>query len=316
MSPPDRLEAAARLAMVDSATEELVTALRSADVRCLLLKGPGFTSWLYGDAELRPYGDTDILVDPRERDRAERVLADLGYVRTLGDGDVPLPDREFHSDTWSRARGASSIDLHRTLGGARASAQRAWAALSRDTEILRVGSTDVEIPGAAGRALHVALHAAYHGARSGKPIEDLERALARTDDDLWREARSLALELDASDAFAAGLRLLPEGRAVAGRLGLMGPRSVEVALKADADPPLAASFEWLVAARGVRAKARLCRQLLLPSPAWIRQTYPFARRGRRALAAGYLWRLTRIPRYGVQGVVAWRRARRTVRADR
>jgi len=178
---------------------------------------------------------------------------------------------------------------------------------------MRVGSTEVEIPGLAGRALHVVLHAAYHGARSRKPVEDLERALARTDDEAWRAACELAREIDATDAFAAGLRLLPRGRAVADRLGLSGPRSVEVALKAGADPPLAASFEWLAATRGLRAKARLCRRLLAPSPAWVRQTYPFARRGRRALGAAYLLRLTRIPRYGAQAFIAWRRARRAVR---
>lgn len=313
MASHDLLRAAARVAIVDTATAEVVGALHGAGMRCILLKGPGFAEWLWDDAPLRPYGDTDLLVSPVDRPRVERLLAELGYVRTLGDGDIPQPDRELHAETWRRERTGSSVDLHRTLNGARAPAERAWAALSRSTDRLRLGSVEVEVPALPGRALHVALHAAYHGALSGKPVEDLRRALERATDETWREAARLARELDAEDAFAAGLGLLAEGRSVAERLGLGGPRSVEVSLKAGADPPLAVSLEWLAQASGPRAKGRLVRRLLLPAPAWVRESYPFARRSRRALAAAYLVRLTRIPRYGVQALVAWRRARRSVR---
>jgi hypothetical protein len=309
----DLVRAAARVAIVDRATAEVVRAIQDAGMRCILLKGPGLSEWLWDDAPLRPYGDTDLLVGPLERPRVERLLGELGYVRTLGDGDVPQPDRELHAETWRRDPSAPAVDLHRTLNGARAPAERAWAALSRSTERLRVDSVEVEIPSLPARALHVVLHAAYHGERSGKPVADLERALERAPDETWREAAALARELDAEDAFAAGLGLLPQGRALRARLDLGGPRSVEVSLMAGANRPLAVSLEWLAQARGPRAKARLARQLLLPSPAWVRESYPFARRGRRALATAYLLRLTRIPRYGVQAVVAWRRARRAVR---
>jgi hypothetical protein len=313
VASPELLRAAARVAIVDAATVEVVGTLRAAGVRSLLLKGPGLTSWLYEDARLRPYGDTDLLVAPWDRQRVEELLVRLGYVRTLGDGDVPQPDRELHAETWRRARGSSSIDLHRTLNGARAPAEQSWRALAGSTERLRVGTIEVEIPNIPARALHVALHAAFHGALSGKPVEDLRRALDRGDEATWRTAAALARELDAVDAFAAGLGLLPQGRTMAEVLGLEAPRSVEVELKASADPPLAVSLEWLAQAPDGRARARLVRQLLLPSPAWVRQTHPFARRGRRALAMAYLVRLLRVPRYGVQAVVAWRRARRTVR---
>jgi Uncharacterised nucleotidyltransferase len=313
VASPDLLRAAARVAIVDAATVEVVKTLREAGVRSVVLKGPGLTAWLYGEVGLRPYGDTDLLVAPWDRERVEVLLARLGYVRTLGDGEVPQPNRELHAETWRRERSGSSIDLHRTLNGARAPAERAWEALSRSTEPLRLGSTEVEIPSIPARALHVALHAAYHGALSGKPVEDLRRALDRADEDTWRTAAALARELDALDSFVAGLGLIPQGRTLADWLGLEATRSVEVELKAGADPPIALALEWLAQAPGARARAHLVRQLLLPSPAWVRLTFPFARRGRRALAAAYLVRLLRVPRYGVQAVVAWRRARRAVR---
>jgi hypothetical protein len=308
------LATAARLAIVDGATAELVERLRSAGLRCLLLKGPGFSSWLYDRAEVRPYGDTDVLVDPAQRPRVEQLLEGLGYARVLSERDVPSAGTAFHSDTWRRQRDGSTVDLHRTLNGARAPDERAWEALSRTTERLRVGSVEVEIPGLPAQALHAALHAAYHGARSGKPVEDLRRALARAPNAAWTAADELAREIDATDAFAAGLRLVPEGRAVAAALGLETPRSVEVELRAGADPPLAASFEWLAQAPGLRAKASLCRRLLFPSAAWVRESYPFAYSGRAALAAAYLVRLLRVPRYGLQALVAWRRTRRIVRS--
>jgi Uncharacterised nucleotidyltransferase len=307
------LRAAARVAIVDSATAEVVRALQLEELRSIVLKGPGLAAWLYDDAPVRVYGDTDLLVAPWDRARVEAVLTGLGYVRTLGDGDVPQPGREFHADAWLRRRGGGAVDLHRTLAGARAPSERAWAVLSRDTERLVVGSVEAEIPSIPARALHVALHAAHHGARSHKPVTDLERALARADDHVWRRAAELARELDALDPFAAGLAILGQGRTMTARLGLSGPQSVEVHLKAGADRPLAVSFEWLAQARGVRAKARLAYDLLVPAPTWVRESYPFARRGRRALAAAYLLRLTRIPRYGLQAWVEWMRARRAVR---
>jgi hypothetical protein len=312
MASPELMRAAAQVAIVDAATAEAVTALRAAGVRSVVLKGPGLTAWLYQDAALRRYGDTDLLVAPWDRARADALLAQLGYVRTLAAADVPHPERELYAETWRRERTRSSIDLHLTLAGARAPAERAWAALSRSPERLRVGSAEVEIPSIPARALHVALHAAHHGSGSGKPVEDLRRALERAGADTWRAAADLARELDALDAFAAGLGMLPAGLAVAAGLGLERPRSVEVELKAGDERPLAVSLEWLAQARGARARARLVRTLLAPSPGWVRQTYPFARRGRRALAAAYLVRLLRVPRFGAQALVAWRRARRAV----
>jgi hypothetical protein len=312
VASPELLRAAARVAIVDKATVEVVGALRGRGIRSILLKGPGLVAWLYDDGVLRTYGDTDLLVAPWDLDRARAVLGELGYVRTLAGGDVPQPGRELHAETWEPPRGGPAVDLHSTLNGARAPAEMAWRALAVATHRLPLAGTEVEVPSIPGRALHVALHAAYHGELSGKPVEDLRRALERAGAETWRTGAALARELDAAEAFAAGLRLLPEGRQVAEELELPPPSSVEIELKAGADAPLAASLEWLAVAPGWRARLALLRDLLVPSAAWVRQSYPFARRGRRALVAAYLFRLLRIPRYGAQAVVAWRRARRKV----
>ena len=288
----------------------MVRALAAAGVRCVLLKGPALTAWLYDDGTRRPYGDSDLLVGPSDRRRAERVLRDLGYARMLGDGDIPLPGGQPHADTWWHERTRSSVDLHRTLGLARAPAEVAWPLLAEGTDRLVVEGVEVEVLGLPARALHVALHAAAHGGTAGKPAEDLRRALERADEGTWRGAATLARQLDALDAFAAALRLTPEGRVLGARLGLDRVSSAEAELRAGGAPPLAVSLEWLARAEGGAARLRLLRRLLLPSPAWVRASYPFARRGRRALVVGYAVRLVRIPRYGVRALVAWRRARR------
>ena len=183
----------ARVALVDRATAEAVRALAAAGVRSVLLKGPSLTAWLYGDGMPRPYGDSDLLVAPDDRPRAEDVLRALGYVLVLGDGDIPLPGGQPHADTWWREATRSSVDLHRTLGLARAPAEAAWPLLAAGTDRLVVEGVEVEVLGLPARALHVALHAAAHGGppasrprtsggRSRRPARDVaRRALARAE---------------------------------------------------------------------------------------------------------------------------------------
>lgn len=308
------LRMTARVALVDRATAEVASALTAARVRGVLLKGPALTAWLYDDGTPRPYGDSDLLVAPHDRGRAEAVIASLGYERVLGDGDLPVAGGRAHADTWHRAATHSYVDLHRTLSGARAPAERAWPLLSEGTARLSVAGVEVEVLGLPARTVHVVLHAAAHGATEGKAAEDLRRALARVDDTTWERAAVLASELDAIEPFAAALRLTTEGRAVAARLRLEGVRSAEAEISAATAPPLAVSLEWLARAGGARARVRLLRRLLLPSPGWVRASYPFAHRGRTALAAAYVVRLARIPRYGPRALLVWRRARRATRS--
>ena len=69
--------------------------------------------------------------------------------------------------------------------------------------------------------MHVALHAAQHGPDT-QPAADLERALAIADDELWLRAAGIAAELDATEAFVAGLRLAPPGARLATKIGVAG----------------------------------------------------------------------------------------------
>jgi hypothetical protein len=163
------------------------------------------------------------------------------------------------------------------------------------------------------RAVVVVLHAAQHGARVQKPLDDLAQALAQLPVEVWEAASALARRLDATTAFAAGLRLLPEGSVQAATLGLPIQHSAETTLRADTARPMALGFDWLARTPGVRAKARLVRAKAVPDGAFMRAWSPLARRGRAGLAAAYFWRVLWLTWHAAPGFRAWRRAWRSAR---
>ena len=225
-----------------------------------------------------------------------------------------MPDwwRE-HASVWFRAEDGVTVDLHRRLAGVVADAGSAWNILAADTDEVIVGGRAVPALSLPGRAFHIALHVAQHGAKWGKGWDDLQRALKVADASVWREAAALAERLEATDAFAAGLRLIPDGARMADRLGLPKTPSVEVALRAANPPPVALGFEQLARARGLRARAGIVWRKLVPPREFIVHWHPPAAASRRALALAYLRRPIWILRAAPRGFRAWRRARREVR---
>ncbi len=84
---------------VDAVTAEVSVALQEAGCPNLLLKGPAVSRWLYGEEHERPYGDTDLLVDPASLEVAHATLAELGFRREFG--PVPHPGMEALSGATS-----------------------------------------------------------------------------------------------------------------------------------------------------------------------------------------------------------------------
>ena len=308
---------------VDAVTAEVVTAMREAGIRALLLKGPSIATWLYGDAAARPYEDSDLLVAPGSYSQAGDVLWGLGF-----DHREYLWRRD--SQTWLRASETSGgdpypscVDLHRSLNGVGASPGTVWEGLALDADTMQVGGIEVEVLRLPARALHVALHAAQHGADAGRPLEDLARAVRVADEPVWRGAADLARRLDALPAFGAGLRLDPDGTRLAERLRLPAERPPEVALRAGPHNQVAIALESLASERSLLARARLLVRALVPSRLYMRHWsathmtwWPTAlRQGSLGLSLAYVWRpiwlLLRLPR----AVAALRRARRSQPPD-
>jgi hypothetical protein len=282
-----------------------VGALEAAGIDTLLLKGPAIAAWLYAPGEPRLYTDADLLVNPRRILDAERVLTGLGYALRDPEGERDALVSGPHAQTWTRPRDAAVIDLHHALPGEILAADVLWPELQGRADRLAVAGAAVAVLDRPSLALLVAVHAAHHGPDHDGPLEDLRRALATGSDALWSEALLVAERLMAVPQFAAGLRLLGNGAALAQRLGLPDQRTLD----ALAQDQVAFGFARLAATRGLRAKLALIVRELFPAPSFMHWWRPWSRGSRARLAAAYAYRLGWLMTTAVPGLLAWRRAR-------
>jgi hypothetical protein len=309
--PPKVGRAAAIVAnnlRIDSATAEVLRAFEVARVQALLLKGPSVVRWLYDPQDARTYVDCDLLVRPTDIATAEHVLTNRGFVPNVYEREMPTWWRE-HAVGWLRPDDGTIVDLHQTLPGVGVDPQRVWLTLSAEVEGIQVAgfaTTTLTIP---GRALHLALHAAQHGVGWPTVTAELDRALARTDQAVWRAAVELAGALDAIPAFAAGLRTTAAGRGVAFALDLPTDRPVDVALRASTPPPVALGFDQLARAENWRARLTIMRHKVVPPATFVQAWSPLARHGRLGLALAYAWRPLWLLRHAPAGLRAWLAAR-------
>jgi hypothetical protein len=299
---------------VDATTVEVLRAFRRAGCRSILLKGPTLQRELHRDGSRRGYSDTDLLVAPADLPRAAEALEGLGFRLALDHSDHPGVS-EPHAQEWERF-GRKSVDLHWRIPGVGVPAERAWDVLAARTASIAVGSAVGESLAPPGVALLVALHAAHHGTTIEPPLRDLERALDRVGSDVWAEAARLASDLDASEAFAAGLRLAPAGERLAGELGLPPVGSPRRRLMAGDQPPGSLAVLRILEAPTAGERIRAIRTELLPAPDFLRAGSSLARRGRIGLALAYparaLARTWQLP----AAIRAVRRSRRPTSAVR
>ena len=296
-----------RLAL-DSALAELIPALAARGVRPLLIKGPAFASWLYGDPRERPYGDIDLLVAPDQYEAARRALADLGFQHSAN--GLRSGEAVDHHEEWIRPGSLPVvIELHRTLRMLTVPPLRVWDRLSAGARAIEVAGASVDVPSEAACALIVGLHAAQHGSAETRPMRDLRNAVEQLDIRTWQAAASLAREFGAETTFAAGLRLEGVGRAVCDALALPDTApSRHIRLRTVTASQTALSIERLVAAEGAGARLRLLARELAPSPAFMRGYSFLARQGRWGLLLAYLWRPLRLAGKLPSGLRAWSQA--------
>jgi hypothetical protein len=309
ISHQDDLLSAARALVIDLAAAEAVSALVAAGVPCRLLRGPALATLLYDASARRPYADVDLLVEPARLADAEAAFARRGLTESTLENAFPGA-RPQHAHTWRTSSGVI-VDLHRTLLGIGAPPETAWLLLSRQPEMITLQGVVTEIPSVATRAVIVALHAAHHVDDSAQVLDDLDRALARLTPATWAEAARLAAELDAVEAFVAGLALNPSGRAELLRLGLASKgRDLGSKGRGERSFHVAQGLAWLTTTPGVRGKASFLRRRLLPSPRTMRHRSALARRGPAGLTLAYLARWLDAARNLPTALLALRRIRR------
>jgi putative nucleotidyltransferase-like protein len=294
---------AVRNLLIDRLTAEVAGAFAAEGIETLVLKGPVLAEWLY-PGDVRPYGDSDLMVAPERWEQAVGVLGRLGFADHL----APLahPRMESHAST-AFLRGADNLDLHCMLHGLEGDPEAVWGALIAGAATQIIGGAELCVPGRAALLLHIGLHAAHHA--EGKALEDLRRAIAQVDGQIWREAVALGRTHDGLPAFASGLRLLPEGVQLAGRLGIEDVRSIRHDLR-HTEVPLAEGIDALLRP-GLDARERLAivGRELLPRPEFMRWWTPLARRGSLGLLASYPWRWGWLAAHAPRALAAVARAR-------
>ena len=299
--------------MLDPIAAGLFADFAAAGIDALLLKGAALARLLYQPDERRPYIDIDVLVAPQHLDHAGSLLSELGYRNATHLRGIEDVGSVVHGDTWFSPAGARphEIDVHRWLAGARAAPETAWEALWRHRTVVEVAGQQLPVLDREGQALHLALHTAQHGPGYFKGTRELSLALERWPPEVWREARSLARELDAEAAFAAGLRLVPDGVALAQELDLPAEVGLEWEIAHRAERPRGTfHVEALRRAGGIHERGRLLRKALLPNRRWLAIEYHWSERGGLWLALAYALHLARTPVWGVKAWTYRRRARR------
>ena len=289
-------------------TATIAGSLTDVGIEPIVMKGPTFARWLYLDG-VRMYGDADLLVDPDDWERALETLRTLGFVDSLSEMAHPRMESQR---SWALCRGHEQVDLHASIAGLEAPAARVWRTLRSHAQPFDVDGTPLLAFDEVARTMHVALHAAQHPSGEGsKQGEDLRRALKTVDIDTWAGARDLALELAGGPAFAAGLRTLPEGAALARVIGVHGLRSVKHELRS-AGVPVAEALNDLLTASGMPARLDILRAELLPNRAFMRWNHRLARRGWRGLVASYPLRWASLTARLPGGAIMLARTRRRV----
>ena len=246
-----------------------------------MLKGATIAGWLYDVPTRRTYDDLDILVRPADEAAVVEVLGGLGYQPLLGAPTLRVISPE--EQPLRNSRGVT-IDLHVAIKGVGLSPDRAWAILVGHTVPWNWAGIEVPALDPSARTMNLALHLSQLGLADTKAAHDLRLGLDRLDDGVWRAAANLAGELQALQAFAAGLVLLPEGEALADRLGVPRPTNVEDLMRTSGEvfPPTVA-LERLLATPGLRRKLSATWSYVFPSADWLRHVDPQATAGRWGL---------------------------------
>ena len=310
----ERVRGLRRREELDLAAVVVLDAFDAAGVQFLLLKGPSLARLLYAEHEHRGYSDIDLLIAPDDLAEARRTLAGLGYGKSSSQFGIDDVAGIQHSEQWGQ-RGETGplwIDLHWSLGGCEAPDPAVWDALARRSTSIDHAGREVAVLGLSALAFHLALHAAQHGSSDRKAMGDLARGLERWGIEIWSSAAAVADETGATQTFAAGLRLLPVGAALASGLGLPPANGVAWEIRHRQSRPRGTfHLEAFAEARGMRARANVLRRSLIPTREWIRWEIPWAARGRLALLAAYAWHILRTPAWALR---AWRFRRGARRA--
>jgi hypothetical protein len=269
---------------------QAVEALKRIGVQPILVKGTALAYSLYADPSLRTRADTDVLIPLGAKEQVESALTEIGFQRSLGvSGELVSYQASF---TRQADGAAHTLDLHWKINNSELlSTLFTYEELKSRAQSLPRLHEHTLAPSSADALLIACMHLATHkenpyyvdgAAHFGGDrliwLADLDLLSQTLSDNEWRTVIALAR--------AKGLRAVTlEGLAQArGRLATRYPEWVASALaeRGEREPPaeyLAAgklrqqSMDFL-AVEGWPRRWQLAREILFPSPSYMRSKYP------------------------------------------
>lgn len=189
---------------------ELLRRLARDGVRAMPIKGPVLAIAAYGDLALREFGDLDIVVHPRDFDRARSLLGAWGYrpeSELTSAGERALRASDHHIPLVS-GDGQVKVELHWSLGRGRLGRDDEWVW----SNVRPVTVLGMELPALSESALLVYLcaHGAAHGWRNLGWIRDVAGVLLSASEGKLRDAPELAAAARARRRLALGVALAHE----------------------------------------------------------------------------------------------------------
>jgi hypothetical protein len=289
-------DAAIRAAAIESQRladlRALLAELAALGIRVVIIKGTGLAYDLYDAPELRPRGDTDLLIAESDRDAVRRLMMEQSYECQLTSGDTLAVRQQ------SFVRGGHVYDVHWDVSNSPVvrEALPFDDVISRAIAVPRIAPSALA-PSHVDALLLACIHRVAHH-------HDNERLIWLYDIHLLREAMT-------PDAHARFWRLAAERR-----VATICERSIDLADAWFATKPHDRARDWLaedvrtrdepsaafldrnrrrasilggdLKALGWRSRLRRLRELALPPVAFMRQSFPSA--PAVALPALYIWR--------------------------
>jgi hypothetical protein len=273
----------------------LLDAFSTHGIRVLIIKGTGLAYDIYEVPELRPRGDTDLLIDAADCGAMRSLMHELGYESLLTSGDTLAVRQQ------SFTRHGHVYDVHWDVTNSPVvrNALPLAELLSRAIAVPRI-SADAWAPSHTDALLLACLHRVAHHHDNERLIwlYDLhllrERMSPNEHATFWRLAakRRLVAICERSIALAEEwFECVSHDRAADWLRNADRHRDEPSAAFLDRSRSRAAVLGGELKALGWLSRLRRLRELTLPPPAFIRQSFPGA--PRVTLPALYLWRSAR-----------------------
>lgn len=284
--------------------ERAVTALNTADITVMLLKGAALSLTVYSRVDLRPMVDLDLLVKPQDACAAVEALLDHGFRRGCDlVRDDFFPKYHYELELLSDPPAAVRIDLHaRPFRPLRVSRTMPDDALWEAALPVQVGQAHALVPNPEFMLIHLGVHAAFHGCTRLLWLYDIARLVTA-------QHGSMDWELVADRARRWRLSL-PLWNSIERTVVLFGPifppaLTAELAshesswqdrmtlrrAPRDADSPVSHVAVNLLLTPGVRFRAGYVVALLWPGRAHLADVYPFRHVG--WVPCAHVWRVLR-----------------------